>query len=73
MKDIKWMLANYSSGEIARDAISEIINLEQELAKLREDNEKLRFQLDVAEAVLSVQVTKSALAYFEDKIKALEE
>ena len=34
--------------------------LEQELQKTRE-------QLNIAEAVLSVQVTKSAFKYFEDK------
>lgn len=52
--------------------IDRIEFLEQEIAKLKEENERLKFQLDVAEAVLSVQVTKSALAYFDDKIKSLE-
>lgn len=37
-----------------------ILELEQELQKIRD-------QLEVAEAVLSVQCTASALAYFKDK------
>ena len=35
--------------------------------------EKLREQLEIAEAVLSVQVTDSAMKYFEDKAKQLLE
>lgn len=34
---------------------------------------ELKAQLDVAEAVLSVQVTKSALTYFEDKTKTFRQ
>ena len=35
--------------------------------------EKLREQIEIAEAVLSVQVTDSAMKYFEDKAKQLLE
>lgn len=45
---------------LREDFSKEIKELEQELQKTRE-------QLDIAEAILSVQVTDSALAYFKDK------
>lgn len=55
-------MANYITD--VTSAIAELLalnkQLEQELQKTRE-------QLDIAEAVLSVQVTDSALAYFKDK------
>ena len=46
--------------KISRELLVEKEQLEQELQKTKE-------QLEVAEAVLSVQCTDSALAYFKDK------
>ena len=46
--------------DLLNDEYEKVRKLEQELQKTRE-------QLNIAEAVLSVQVTNSALAYFKDK------
>lgn len=42
-------------------------NLQDENRKLEQELQKTKEQLEVAEAVLGVQCTDSALAYFKDK------
>lgn len=66
MTDLKNNLEEVSASELLKEVfilykgIKKVEQLEQELQKTRE-------QLEVAEAVLSVQCTDSALAYFKDK------
>lgn len=47
--------------------LADLLNEQYELVR------KLKEQLEIAEAVLSVQVTDSAMKYFEDKAKQLLE
>lgn len=48
--------------------LTDLLNDEYEkVRRLEQELQKTRAQLDIAEAVLSVQVTDSALAYFKDK------